>query len=97
MRLIIICYFLKSGLIAFSKKHKIRKTGEYRRQKYFYLFNCFHNPCCAGVAQLYFISPVKGATVINPVLARFGTEIMGTLPAGGQVENTGHHHCRIIC
>jgi hypothetical protein len=46
-------------------------------------------------AQLYIISPVDGATVINPVVVRFGLKNMGVAPAGVQAENTGHHHLLI--
>ena len=43
-------------------------------------------------AELYFISPVDGATVSNPVTVRFGLKNMGVAPAGVQMDNTGHHH-----
>ena len=46
-------------------------------------------------AQLYFISPVDGETVKNPVVVRFGLKNMGVAPAGVQMENTGHHHLLI--
>ena len=46
-------------------------------------------------AQLYFISPVDGETVKNPVVVRFGLKKMGVAPAGVQMENTGHHHLLI--
>jgi hypothetical protein len=46
-------------------------------------------------AQLYFISPVDGETVKNPVVVRFGLKNMGVAPAGMQMENTGHHHLLI--
>jgi len=46
-------------------------------------------------SQLYIISPVDGATVINPVVVRFGLKNMGVAPAGVQAENTGHHHLLI--
>ena len=42
--------------------------------------------------ELYFISPVDGATVSNPVNVRFGLRNMGVAPAGIQFDNTGHHH-----
>ncbi len=48
-----------------------------------------------GDAQLYFISPADGATVINPVVVKFGLKNMGVAPAGVQMENTGHHHLLI--
>jgi hypothetical protein len=43
-------------------------------------------------AEVYFISPVDGATVKNPVIVIFGLKNMGVAPAGVQTENTGHHH-----
>jgi hypothetical protein len=46
-------------------------------------------------AKLYFISPVDGETVKNPVVVRFGLKNMGVSPAGVQIENTGHHHLLI--
>ena len=45
--------------------------------------------------QLYFISPVDGETVKNPVVVRFGLKNMGVAPAGVQIDNTGHHHLLI--
>lgn len=46
-------------------------------------------------ATIYFISPVEGETVKNPVVVRFGLKNMGVAPAGVQIENTGHHHLLI--
>lgn len=46
-------------------------------------------------ARLYFISPLDGATVKNPVVVRFGLKNMGVAPAGVDMENTGHHHLLI--
>ena len=43
-------------------------------------------------AELYFISPVDGATVSNPVIVRFGLRNMGVAPAGIKYDNSGHHH-----
>ena len=43
-------------------------------------------------AELYFISPVDGATLSNPVTVRFGLNNMGVAPAGIQYDNSGHHH-----
>lgn len=48
-------------------------------------------PAPAG-AELYFISPVAGAEVENPVVVRFGLRGMGVAPAGVAWPNTGHHH-----
>ncbi len=42
--------------------------------------------------QVYFISPVNGATVTSPVRIVFGLRGMGVAPAGTEVANTGHHH-----
>jgi hypothetical protein len=52
------------------------------------------NPAPAGV-ELYFITPVDGATVSSPVIVRFGLRGMGVAPAGIAMENTGHHHLLI--
>ena len=43
-------------------------------------------------AELYFISPVDGAKVSNPVNVRFGLRNIGVAPAGIQFDNSGHHH-----
>ena len=45
-----------------------------------------------GNAELYFISPVDGATLSNPITVRFGLKNMGVAPAGIKYDNTGHHH-----
>jgi hypothetical protein len=49
----------------------------------------------ADNAELYFVSPVDGAVVTNPVTIRFGLKNMGVAPAGIKMENTGHHHLLI--
>ena len=51
-------------------------------------------PSPAG-AELYFISPLDGATLAGPVTVRFGLKGMGIAPAGIAMENTGHHHLLI--
>lgn len=43
-------------------------------------------------AELYFISPVDGATLSNPITVRFGLNSMGVAPAGIKYDDTGHHH-----
>jgi len=43
-------------------------------------------------AHLYFISPVDGARLTNPVTIRFGLAGMGVAPAGVQNPKAGHHH-----
>ncbi|MEL6437449.1 MAG: DUF4399 domain-containing protein [Pseudomonadota bacterium] len=43
-------------------------------------------------ARVYFINLEDGATVTSPVSVQFGLEGMGVAPAGGDFENTGHHH-----
>jgi len=43
-------------------------------------------------AEVYFISPLNGATVQGPVTVRFGLKGMGIAPAGVKFDNTGHHH-----
>ena len=43
-------------------------------------------------AELYFISPVDGATLSNPITVRFGLNNMGVAPAGIKYDGTGHHH-----
>jgi hypothetical protein len=43
-------------------------------------------------AQVYFISPADGATVVSPVVVRFGLRNMGVAPAGVDQAQTGHHH-----
>jgi hypothetical protein len=43
-------------------------------------------------AQVYFIEPVDGATVSNPVQIKFGLKGAGVAPAGVDKAATGHHH-----
>lgn len=45
--------------------------------------------------EVYFISPLDGETVHNPVTVRFGLRGMGVAPAGVMQANTGHHHLLI--
>ena len=46
-------------------------------------------------AEVYFQAPADGATVVSPVLVRFGLRGMGVAPAGVDRPNTGHHHLLI--
>ena len=46
-------------------------------------------------AAVYFISPVNGAIVSNPVKVEFGLKGMGVAPAGVDQPDTGHHHLLI--
>ena len=46
-------------------------------------------------ARVFFISPVDGATVSNPVKVVFGIEGMDVAPAGDATPHTGHHHLLI--
>lgn len=50
-----------------------------------------------GVAQprVYFIAPLDGEQVSNPVTVKFGLQNMGVAPAGVERANTGHHHLLI--
>ena len=43
-------------------------------------------------AEVYFISPVDGETVINPFVVKFGLKNMRVVPVWINEENTGHHH-----
>jgi len=43
-------------------------------------------------AEVYFITPVDGETVINPVVLKFGLKNMRAVPLWINEENTGHHH-----
>jgi len=43
-------------------------------------------------AEVYFITPVDGATIHGSVVVRFGLTGMGVAPAGTKFDNTGHHH-----
>lgn len=43
-------------------------------------------------AQVYFISPTDGESVMSPVIVRFGLQKMGVAPAGVDQDGTGHHH-----
>lgn len=46
-------------------------------------------------AEVFFISPVDGSTVSNPVTLQFGARGIGIAPAGVEWPNTGHHHLLI--
>ncbi len=46
-------------------------------------------------AVVYFIEPVNGATVSNPVRVVFGLKGMGVAPAGVERADAGHHHLLI--
>ncbi|MEL6817143.1 MAG: DUF4399 domain-containing protein [Pseudomonadota bacterium] len=46
-------------------------------------------------ARVYIANLENGATVTSPVTVMFGLENMGVAPAGGDFENTGHHHLLI--
>ncbi|MEO1749166.1 MAG: DUF4399 domain-containing protein [Pseudomonadota bacterium] len=46
-------------------------------------------------ARVYIANLEDGATVTSPVTVMFGLENMGVAPAGGDFENTGHHHLLI--
>ncbi len=43
-------------------------------------------------AKVYFIKPVNGAVVSNPVHVVMGLSGMGVAPAGVEKKKTGHHH-----
>lgn len=49
----------------------------------------------APAPKAYFIAPVNGAKVSNPVKVVFGLSGMGVAPAGVKQEKTGHHHLLI--
>jgi hypothetical protein len=46
-------------------------------------------------ATVYFITPIDGATLTNPITVRFGLKGMGVAPAGIDKPNTGNHHLLI--
>lgn len=46
----------------------------------------------AAEPVVYFIEPIDGATVNNPVVVKFGLKNFGVAPAGIERDNTGHHH-----
>lgn len=49
----------------------------------------------ATTPKAYFIAPVDGAVVKNPVKVVFGLSGMGVAPAGVNHDKTGHHHLLI--
>ena len=49
----------------------------------------------AAGARVFFITPVDGATVSNPVSIEFGIEGMDVVKAGVQQPASGHHHLLI--
>ena len=48
-----------------------------------------------GGASVFFITPVDGATVSNPIDIEFGIEGMNVVPAGVNEPHSGHHHLLI--
>ncbi|MEN0001912.1 MAG: DUF4399 domain-containing protein, partial [Pseudomonadota bacterium] len=46
-------------------------------------------------ARVFIANLEAGAVVSSPVTIQFGLEGMGVAPAGGDFENTGHHHLLI--
>ena len=48
-----------------------------------------------GGASAFFITPVDGATVSNPISIEFGLEGMSLVPAGVNEPYSGHHHLLI--
>lgn len=51
-------------------------------------------PAAAG-AEVFFVSPVDGATVQSPFGLEFGVTGMAIVPAGTDQEFSGHHHLLI--
>lgn len=51
-----------------------------------------HRTASEPGTELYFISPMHGATIKGPVSVKFGLRGMGVAPAGVEQEATGHHH-----
>ncbi|HHQ13993.1 MAG TPA: DUF4399 domain-containing protein [Chromatiales bacterium] len=51
-------------------------------------------PAPAG-ASVFFITPVDGQTVQNPVVVKFGISGMSVAPAGDARPASGHHHLLI--
>jgi len=45
-----------------------------------------------AAARVFFISPVDGDTVSNPVAVEFGIEGMNVVRAGVKEAHSGHHH-----
>ena len=43
-------------------------------------------------AEVFFIAPLDGETVTNPVQVIFGIKGMNVAPAWVKGDNTGHHH-----
>jgi len=46
-------------------------------------------------ASVFFITPVDGATVTNPISIEFGIAGMDVVKAGNNQPNSGHHHLLI--
>jgi len=46
-------------------------------------------------ANVFFITPVDGATVTNPISIEFGIAGMDVVKAGNNQPNSGHHHLLI--
>lgn len=49
----------------------------------------------AAEASVYFVSPVDGETVSNPISVVFGIEGMTVVAAGQDTPHSGHHHLLI--
>ncbi len=46
----------------------------------------------ADGARVFFITPVDGDTVSNPIMVEFGIEGMSVVTAGDATPDSGHHH-----
>ncbi len=46
-------------------------------------------------ARVFFVSPLDGATVSNPIRIEFGIEGMDVVKAGVEQPDSGHHHLLI--
>ena len=45
--------------------------------------------------RVYFITPSDGATISNPVKMKFGVTGIDIVPAGVEMQDSGHHHLLI--
>ena len=45
--------------------------------------------------EVFFIAPLNGDTVSNPINVRFGATVINIVPAGVDLPMSGHHHLLI--
>ncbi|MGY6695420.1 MAG: DUF4399 domain-containing protein [Roseinatronobacter sp.] len=83
---IFVSVLVLSGGVAFADSHSHSHSHDHAQIE--------RTPAPEG-ASVYFITPLDGETVSNPVTFRFGARGIGIAPAGVDWPDTGHHHMLI--